>query len=176
MPPIALQMWFFALAAVVIRFSDLQTMAWDSDVVVHAIATDRYSAEEADGRLVTWTELTVVDARSHRESSYAVEQPEVLWLAQPGGQLNGRVTMVPGSARLEIGEQCVLFAMDMLNWPGVVIPHTHGGGLMVVDSLDGGLVERVGNVSTLAGGTPEPRSIDSMDTFWGQIGLPRTQR
>jgi len=163
-----LHLTFFALAAVVVRFGDLQTMAWDSDLVVHAVATDRVVERDSGGRIVTWTELTVVETRS---AAPVVEHgPETLWLAQLGGQLDGETLSIPGSVTVDVGEEIVLFAMTMPGWPTVIIPHTLGAGLFRVDA---GLSEEVGDIVTASGTRPAPRRVEDIDTLWRQTGLPQ---
>ncbi len=164
--PPQLHAWVVALAAVVIHLSDLQTMAADSDAVVHAVATDRVVERDARGRIVTWTELSVIELRAPSPSKLS---GETVWLAQLGGHLDGRSLVVPGAAQVEVGDEVVLFAVAMPGWPTVVIPHTHGAGLFRVIA---GLAEQVGHITDAQGRQPEARIIDDLPTFWSQTGLP----
>lgn len=154
------------IASIVVRFGDVQSMAWGSDAVVHGMVTDVNVERDHLGRIMTWTELTVLDARS--AAGHPVARNESLWLAQLGGTLQGETFSVPGTTEFVVGDELVLCVVAMNRWPGVVIPHTLGAGVFRVQ---GSLGEIRGDIVDSAGRVSPARVIDDLETFWLQTGL-----
>ncbi len=90
-------------AAVVVD-EDVQTMAARADVVARVLVVDAYQSRGARGRVVTWSRLAVLDGIKGAQTG------ATLWLAQPGGAVDGEVAAVQGSPRLEVGRELVVFA------------------------------------------------------------------
>jgi hypothetical protein len=94
----------FAFATVVV-FEDLPTMAGKSDVIAHVVVRDQQVKEEANGRIVTFTTLEVLEGFKGAKSG------DVLNLFQVGGEMKGKRQWITGAHRYTFAEQMVLFGV-----------------------------------------------------------------
>jgi hypothetical protein len=161
-----------AQATVVVMHS-LEQMSQRADVVVHARVTDQVVTRE-DGRIITLTELEVVDGLK------GAKYGDVLTVYQVGGKLDGVVAKIAGMHEYFVGEELVLFGM---NHGDRVVSYGVGVGKFQVQYEDDGkviqprVVEDILDVVVArrddSGATqftpPSPRSHDSLEGFKAEL-------
>lgn len=85
----------------------MHTMAKQSDVVLHGYVGDQRVETDRLGRLVTLTDVEVVDA------ILGTKTGEVITIYQVGGQKGGVVMPIIGGQRYVFGQQMILFGLKL---------------------------------------------------------------
>lgn len=94
---------FSTAYATVMVFMDIEALASQSDVIVHArIGESRTYVDPSDEQVVTDTQLHVI-------RTVKGEHQRELTVQQWGGEYQGSIYRVPGDARLREGEEVVVF-------------------------------------------------------------------
>ena len=158
-------------AATVVHVPPLETMVWQSDVIVQAVVVDQQVLEQVKGRIVTRTILSV------EEGLAGANDKDLLVVEQLGGELGGHVAWIAGAHKFKVGDDVLFFGNRIQNIVGedVVVPYGIGFGIFdVLDDVDGKhAVERGGDVANLVrdkdGATHmeavTPRHYASVDDF-----------
>src|SRR5688572_25083234 len=96
-------------SAILVKLTDLHTMAKRSDVVAHGRVGDQQVVEDNRGRLITLTSVEVYDG------IYGAKTGEVIMVYQVGGEKNGLVMPLLGGHRYRFGEEVILFGLKLDN-------------------------------------------------------------
>lgn len=91
--------------AVIVKLSDLQTMAQKSDVVFHGYVGDQRVIYDKMGRIITLTDLEVIDGL------YGAKPGQVVTMYQVGGEHNGVVMPLLGGHVYRMGQEVILFGL-----------------------------------------------------------------
>lgn len=100
--------------ATVMRYADLARLVETSHIVVKGTVQDLNTRTESDGTM--WTEIHVDVAQV-----YMGEVGGELVFEQWGGEDRGRQARIPGDARLERGQEVVLFLIRDENSPRIAL-------------------------------------------------------
>lgn len=91
--------------AVIVKLSDLQTMAQKSDIVFHGYVGDQRVVYDNMGRIITLTDLEVIDGL------YGSKTGQVVTMYQVGGEHNGVVMPLLGGHVYRLGQEVILFGL-----------------------------------------------------------------
>ena len=95
--------------AVIVKLSDLQTMAKRSDIVVHGRVGEQTVTKDKLSRLITLTQIEVID------SLYGAKTGEVVTVYQVGGEKDGVVMPLLGGQKYSPGQEIFLFGLKLDN-------------------------------------------------------------
>jgi hypothetical protein len=167
-----------SLLGVIVKLSDLQTMANQSDVVFHGYVGEQHVDYDSMGRIVTLSEIEVVDPL------YGVKSGQVYTIYQVGGELNRVVQPLLGGQTYNIGQELILFGLLVKNnLRDTIVSFGVGQGkldIMPSANTNGdSVVEDLGNISALLPSTsaslsvsaPVPLSFSSTDVLKDEIRL-----
>lgn len=93
--------------ALVVKLSDMQTMAKRSDVVIHGYVGDQTVVTDDLGRLITLTQIEVIDG------IYGAKTSDIITVYQVGGEKNGRVMPLLGGHKYELGQEVIFFGLAL---------------------------------------------------------------
>lgn len=146
---------FFGVSAsaLIVKLSDLHTMAKRSDIVVHGYVGEQRVASDELGRLVTLTEVEVIDGL------HGAKTGEVITIYQVGGTKNGVVMPLLGGQTYNIGQEIFFFGLTIDN---AFVSYGAGQGKLDVIHQNGEdiVIEDLGNVGAVTrsfGGNPVSR-------------------
>lgn len=145
--------------ATIVKLSDLSTMAKKSDIVVHGIVGEQVVATDELDRLVTLSQIEVIDGL------YGAKTGDVVTFYQVGGEKDGRVMPLLGGQKYNVGQEVILFGLELNN--AFVSFGAGQGKLDIIKDKNGDLViEDLGDVMAIgAKNSPIFRPIP--DTFTG---------
>ena len=158
--------------AVIVKLSDLQTMAQKSDIVFHGYVGEQRVSYDKMGRIVTYTDLEVIDGL------YGSKPGQVITVYQVGGEHNGVVMPLLGGHVYRLGQEVILFGLILKN--SYVSFGAGQGKLDISPGLgEEEVKEDLGDVSTLGpsvGGSlgiaaPEPLTYSSTTLLKDEIRL-----
>jgi len=95
-----------AHATTALYLTEAEQSQLSTAVVIANVMEQNISVHPRWQRPITQTRIDVIEVITG-------EAPDVLFIEQLGGTLNGQTLYVPGDARLETGEQCVLFLKEI---------------------------------------------------------------
>jgi len=160
------------LNATLVKLSDLQTMAQKSDVVFHGHVGDQHVSYDKLGRLITLTDIEVID------NLYGTKNGQVVTMYQVGGELNGVVMPLLGGHSYRIGQEVILFGLALKD---NFVSFGPGQGKLDINQGENKaqVTEDLGNVSIMgprdaAGVTiiePDPLSFSSTELLKDEIRL-----
>jgi hypothetical protein len=111
-----LQIIFFILSlvapnalGVIVKLSDLQTMAAKSDIVFHGYVGDQRVNYDKMGRIITLTDIEVIDGL------YGSKPGQIVTMYQVGGEHNGVVMPLLGGHVYRLGQEVILFGLTLKN-------------------------------------------------------------
>jgi hypothetical protein len=93
--------------ALIVKLSDLHTMAKRSDIVVHGYIGEQRVITDELGRLITLTDIEVI------EGLYGAKNGEIVTVYQVGGQKNGVVMPLIGGHLYQVHEELILFGLKL---------------------------------------------------------------
>ncbi len=136
----------------IVKLTDLHTMAKQSDIVIHGYVGDQRVTTDELGRLITLTEVEVIDGL------YGAKTGEVITVYQVGGQKNGLVMPILGGQRYALGQELFLFGLKM---DESYVSYGAGQGKLDVVNDNGQelVIEDLGNVSAVR------KTSGKLDTF-----------
>jgi hypothetical protein len=165
-------LFFFAHTSnsLIVKLTDINTMAKRSDIVVHGYVGEQIVTHDELGRLITLSEVEVIDA------FYGAKTGEVITMYQVGGQKNGMVMPMLGGQRYQIGQEVILFGLKLGNTyvsygagQGKLDVVKEGGHEVVIEDLgDVSALTRDGNGKTNAI-RPMPLQFSSKELILGEI-------
>ncbi|HXW52828.1 MAG TPA: hypothetical protein VEL47_01855 [Myxococcota bacterium] len=91
----------------IVKLADLHTMAKQSDIVIHGYVGDQKVTTDDLGRLVTLTEIAVIDGL------HGARTGEIITVYQVGGQKHGLVMPIIGGQHYVVGQELFLFGLKM---------------------------------------------------------------
>lgn len=154
----------------IVKLTDLNTMAKRSDIVIHGYVGDQNVVIDGMGRLITLTDVEVIDG------FYGAKTGEVITMYQVGGQKNGVVMPMLGGHQYTVGQEVILFGLKLDN---TYVSYGAGQGKLDVVMKRGQetVIEDLGNVSALTrdgnGKTqathPMPLEFSSKDLIMSEI-------
>lgn len=129
--------------ALIVKLSDLHTMAKHSDVIIHGYVGEQRVTTDELGRLITLTDIEVI------EGLYGAKTCEIITVYQVGGHKDGRVMPIIGGQIYHIGQEVILFGLKLGN---TFVSFGAGQGKLDVVNEEGNetVVEDLGNVSAIA--------------------------
>lgn len=162
--------------ALLVKLSDMHTMAKRSDLVIHGYVGDQRVETDNLKRLVTLTDVEVIDGL------HGAKTGEVITVYQVGGQKNGIVMPLVGGQRYDVGQEIFFFGLKLENafvsygagQGKLDVIHEGGEDLVVEDLGDVEFVnESMGkNVVT----HPMPLSFSNSDFFKEEVKLMLERR
>lgn len=158
--------------AVLVKLSDLQTMAEKSDVVFHGYVGEQQVTRDRMGRIITLTKLAVIDGL------YGAQPGEIITFYQVGGELDGVVMPLIGGHVYRLGQEAILFGLTLKD---TFVSFGAGQGKLDINPNDSEepVREDLGDVSAVlpsaSGGfsvyTPTPLTYSSPDLLKDEIRL-----
>lgn len=128
--------------AIIVKLTDLNTMAKRSDIVVHGYVGDQSVVNDDMGRLITLTDIEVIDG------FYGAKTGEIITMYQVGGSKNGVIMPMLGGQRYQLGQEVVVFGLKLDN-----TYVSYGAGQGKLDVIRSGthemVVEDLGDVSAM---------------------------
>ncbi len=91
------------LFAIMVQLSDLVTMTKRSDLVIHGYVGDKSVIPDEFGRLITLTQIEVIDPIHNAKSG------EIITVYQVGGEIPGLVAPILGGQNYSLGQEVILF-------------------------------------------------------------------
>jgi hypothetical protein len=156
---------------VIVKLADLQTMAQQSDAILHGRVGDQQTLYDQMGRLITLTEVEVID------DLYGVKS-KVVTIYQVGGELKGVVMPLLGGHSYRFGQEIIFFGLSLKD---TLVSFGVGQGKFDINphNSDEKVREDLGSVATLepyvAGSlgvfAASPLSFFSVDTLKDEIRL-----
>lgn len=136
--------------ALIVKLSDMQTMAQQSDIVIHGYVGEKNVVTDDMGRLVTLTQIAVIDGM------YGAQTSDIITVYQVGGQKDGIVMPLLGGHTYELGQEVILFGLKL---DDTYVSYGAGLGKLDVIQDQGNEVVRedLGSVSALSN---DPKSHD----------------
>lgn len=141
--------------ALLVKLTDLQTMAKRSDIVIHGYVGDQRVLNDELGRLITLTEVEVI------EGLHGAKTGEIITVYQVGGQKNGIVMPLLGGQQFIIGQQLFFFGLKIgLKMGDAYVSYGAGQGKLDVVSNHGEeqVIEDLGDVTAISGKDSVSRS------------------
>lgn len=131
--------------ALIVKLSDLHTMAKRSDVVVHGFVGEQRVVDDEMGRFVTLTDVEVIDGL------HGAKTGEVITIYQVGGQKRGMVMPLLGGQTYIVGQEIYFFGLKLDN---TYVSYGAGQGKFDVIHQSGEdlVVEDLGNVGAIVNG------------------------
>lgn len=153
--------------AVLVKLSDLQTMALKSDVVFHGYVGEQHIEYDRLGRIVTLTSLEVIDGLLGAKTG------EVVTIVQLGGQLNGQIMPCLGGHRYRLSQELIFFGLALKDNKNNFVSFGAGQGKLDVypDSVDSQVREDLGDINTFAPSAALALSYSSTETLKEEIRL-----
>lgn len=144
---IILTIYAVSSAGLIVRLSDLHTMAKRSDIVIHGYVGDQRVSTDDLGRLITLTDIEVV------EGLYGAKTGNIITVYQVGGQKDGLVVPLIGGHRYNIGQEIILFGLEMGD---SYVSYGVGQGKFDIDEKAGQeiVIEDLGDVSAMNNNMP----------------------
>lgn len=99
----------FNANAIVVKLSDMQTMAKRSDIIIHGHVGEQTVTYDDKSRLITLTEIEVVD------SIYGAKTNDIIMVYQVGGEKDGIVMPILGGQQYHVGQEVILFGLQLDN-------------------------------------------------------------
>lgn len=154
-------------SAIVVKLSDLHTMAKRSDIVVHGVVGEQTTATDELSRPVTLTEVEVVD------SFLGGKTGDVITIYQVGGQKDGRIMPLLGGQKYNVGQEVIFFGLKLGD---AYVSYGAGQGKLDVINNNGQnlVVEDLGDVDVLdlkknTTARPMPETYQGLDILKGEI-------
>lgn len=91
----------------IVKLSDLHTMAENSDIVVHGYVGQQDITTDELGRPITLTQLEVIDGLFNAKTG------DVILIYQVGGTKDGLVMPMLGGHHYRLGQQVILFGLEL---------------------------------------------------------------
>lgn len=158
-------------SSLIVHLSDLQTMAKRSDMVAHGYVGDKRVVTDKLGRLITLTDIEVIDGL------YGAKTGEIVTVYQVGGEKDGLVMPLMGGHVYQIGQEVIVFGLVLGD---TYVSYGAGQGKLDVVNEDGHEIVRedlgdVGAVDPKSGGRrvykPSPLSFDGKEILKDEIRL-----
>lgn len=158
--------------SIIVKLSDMQTMAKNSDVIVHGYIGDQTISTDDMGRLITLTQIEVIDGL------HGAKTGEVITIYQVGGQKNGVVMPIIGGQNYKFGEQVILFGLK-LDDTFVSFGAGQGKFDLIKESNSDLIKEDLGNVHSIRKNSfgkteiikPDPLTYNELEDFKNEIKL-----
>jgi hypothetical protein len=151
----------------IVKLSDLHTMAKRSDIVVHGYVGEKRVVTDNLNRLITLTDVEVIDG------FYGAKTGEVITVYQVGGSKNGVIMPLLGGHQYQLGQEIILFGLQLDN---AYVSYGAGQGKLDVVAKDGReiILEDLGDVSTVINGQqktikPIPLEFEDKNLAIGEI-------
>jgi len=130
--------------AVVVKLSDLHTMAKKSDIVVHGYVGDQSVSTDEFGRLITLTKIEVIDGLLGAKTG------EIITIYQVGGEQKGLVMPLMGGQSYQFGQELIFFGLKQ---GSSFVSFGAGQGKLDISKHDGHdvVIEDLGDVSAVTG-------------------------
>ena len=156
------------LFAIMVQLSDLVTMTKRSDLVIHGYVGDTSVITDEFGRLITLTQIEVIDPIHNAKSG------EIITVYQVGGEIPGLVAPILGGQNYSLGQEVILFGLTLDN---KYVSYGAGQGKFdVVQNTNSSLViEDLGDVEVLSPNNPlihsfaTPLIYDDVNIFKKEI-------
>lgn len=151
-----------------IQRSDLGAMSKKSDIIIHGYVGDQSVSEDKMGRIITLTQIEVIDALKKSKTG------QIITVYQVGGTKDGVVSPIMGGQKFNFGEQVILFGLTVGD--GKYVPYGKGQGKFDVKS-EKFITEDLGDVSDISmqiNGSlrtihASPRTFDDLKLFKEEI-------
>lgn len=158
----------FSSHAHIVKLSDMQTMAKQSDVVIHGHVGEKKVTMDDLGRLVTLTDVEVLDGL------HGAKTGEIITIYQVGGQKDGLVMPLLGGQLYHEGQELFFFGLKMgdafvsygAGQGKFDIVHDRGEELVREDL---GNVSVIKNFSSLQPENPSPLTFESKSILKDEI-------
>jgi hypothetical protein len=152
----------------IVRLSDLHTMARRSDIVVHGYVGEKRVVTDDLNRPITLTDIEVIDG------FYGAKTGEIITVYQVGGSKNGVIMPLLGGHHYQLNQEVILFGLQLDN---AYVSYGAGQGKLDVLAKDGHefILEDLGDVSTVIDGQrktikPIPLEFDDKNLTMNEIG------
>lgn len=130
-------------SAIIVQLSDLHTMASRSDAVFHGIVGEQRVVRDKLGRLITLTDLEVIDGM------FGLKTGEVVTIYQVGGEKDGLNMPLIGGQKYNLGQEVLLFGLRLKE--AYVSFGAGQGKLDILEHDDKKIaVEDLGNISAIS--------------------------
>lgn len=96
----------FRLEAIIVKLSDLQTMAQKSDLVIHGYVGEQKVIKDELGRNVTISDVEVVDGL------FGAKTGEIIQIYQVGGSSSGVNMPIIGGQKYNVGQELMFFGLS----------------------------------------------------------------
>ena len=154
----------------IVKLTDLNTMARQSDIVAHGYVGEQNVVNDEMGRLITLTEIEIIDG------IYGAKTGEIITVYQVGGYKKGVVMPLLGGHRYQIGQEVILFGLRLGN---TYVSYGAGQGKLDVVSNRGQelVVEDLGDIGAIHNGptgrpevvSPTPLEFSSKELIMNEI-------
>jgi hypothetical protein len=164
----------FALSsqALIVKLSDLHTMARRSDIVIHGYVGEQTVIIDEKGRPITLTDVEVID------KLYGDVKPqEVIRIYQVGGKAEGIAAPIVGGQRYEVGQEVMFFGLRLDN---TFVSFGAGQGKFDIhrEANQEAVVEDLGTVGVVSNNgrhmvvnPPSPLSFSDAEIFKDEVRL-----
>lgn len=155
--------------ALLVKLSDLHTMAKRSDIVIQGYVGDQHVEKDELGRIITLTDVEVIDG------IYGKKTGEVIQIYQVGGEKDGVSMPILAGQQYQIGQEIFLFGLKLGD---TYVSYGAGQGKLDVkyDHGEEMVVEDLGSIHTISGqgknsalSMPMPLSYPSKDLFKAEL-------
>ncbi|HXW60550.1 MAG TPA: hypothetical protein VEK06_03330 [Myxococcota bacterium] len=155
----------------IVHLSDLQTMAKRSDLVAHGYVGDKRVVNDNLGRLITLTDIEVIDGL------HGAKTGEIVTVYQVGGEKDGIVMPLLGGQVYHLHQEVILFGLTLGD---TYVSYGAGQGKLDITLEDGKdcVREDLGDISAVdrnSGGRklyrPTPLSFDNKEMLKDEIRL-----